>query len=950
MGNKASSPSRSSDRNSRGGTNASRTDRQRNSSHQAERSSTSSSSTITVNVDVDVGSEDDVYGGQSDDSDREQIQPSAGNRPQQQQQQQQQEMSWYQMAKAGYQELVNAIIRPPRAQYDVQALGPVEFEFVGKSFKRIDFRLLNDRGHVLECSHWQPHGWRRAEQLPCIVYMHGNSSARVEALPQLSLALTLGATLVAFDFAGSGKSEGEHVSLGYYERDDLKAVIEHLRKSGQVSAIALWGRSMGAATALLHGDRDPSIAALVLDSAFADLTQLAEEMVERGRQAGLTVPGIVVKMVMRMIRGTVTKTANFNVRDLCPIKHADRTFIPALFVAGLDDDFIKPHHSEQICEAYAGDKNFIKVDGDHNSARPTFLFDSVYIFLQNYLRVPSEWGLDRENTVMGFPPWHLATGGRGRGAAAAAAAAALFGAAPARDGDGGGFDADFADFDWDGIGLDDDIGVDGNPSVGMTRARQAQFQTALFHVLAQEQKERALDEADGGGSGGREPPTATAGAGADGSVAAAAAAANSPPTWMDRRSQTPTASSLGSADTLPVLASSGVTEEAPLRGGDGGGGGAKGLSGGDNASAVGQSGDDGESSLAGGVSVSREEQLLIEEEQGAEAVAAVAAALMATRITTTQATVAAAAAAAATVAAATVTDGEGKIIHSYCSPSSSFSLPPPPPPPGGFATPNASARPAMAPFSVSDTSELDDSMLSPGDGPLRRVGRGGRSSSGSGLGLVRFNSGGNDSVPEGPEGDDVEEVEEGGVEGVTEVSAALGNGGGEAEAEADESRAEAAAATATHAVSAGRQQQQQQQQALAAAEEGSGTPVSAESDGAGDVFFDAKESVLGGGEDKQATGAGKSDKSLERGGGDRAIGAGNAEDDERDSLSGDEVGWKRATGLVGPDGASSGLREAGESWVAAKADTPTVWSCSKCTLFNSAGAKVCLACTSPRAV
>lgn len=57
--------------------------------------------------------------------------------------------------------------------------------------------------------------------------MHGNSSARVEALPQLSLALTLGATLVAFDFAGSGKSGGEHVSLGYYERDDLK-VCRHV--------------------------------------------------------------------------------------------------------------------------------------------------------------------------------------------------------------------------------------------------------------------------------------------------------------------------------------------------------------------------------------------------------------------------------------------------------------------------------------------------------------------------------------------------------------------------------------------------------------------------------------------------------------------------------------------------------------------------------------------------
>lgn len=52
--------------------------------------------------------------------------------------------------------------------------------------------------------------------------MHGNSSARVEAIPQLSLALSLGATLVAFDFAGSGLSGGEYVSLGYYERDDVK--------------------------------------------------------------------------------------------------------------------------------------------------------------------------------------------------------------------------------------------------------------------------------------------------------------------------------------------------------------------------------------------------------------------------------------------------------------------------------------------------------------------------------------------------------------------------------------------------------------------------------------------------------------------------------------------------------------------------------------------------------
>ena len=32
-----------------------------------------------------------------------------------------------------------------------------------------------------------------------------------------------------FDFAGSGLSDGEYVSLGYWEKEDLAKVIEYLR-------------------------------------------------------------------------------------------------------------------------------------------------------------------------------------------------------------------------------------------------------------------------------------------------------------------------------------------------------------------------------------------------------------------------------------------------------------------------------------------------------------------------------------------------------------------------------------------------------------------------------------------------------------------------------------------------------------------------------------------------
>ena len=38
---------------------------------------------------------------------------------------------------------------------------------------------------------------------------------------------------------------------------------------------------MGAVTALMHADRDPSIAGLVLDSAFSSLRDLAEDLCKK---------------------------------------------------------------------------------------------------------------------------------------------------------------------------------------------------------------------------------------------------------------------------------------------------------------------------------------------------------------------------------------------------------------------------------------------------------------------------------------------------------------------------------------------------------------------------------------------------------------------------------------------------------------------------------------------
>lgn len=74
---------------------------------------------------------------------------------------------------------------------------------------------------------------------------------------------------------------------------------------------------------------------------------------------------------MALIRNTIQSKAKFDIQDLNPLKnHVEKAFIPALFIAGKDDEFISPDHTKELHKAYAGDKNLILVDGDHNSTRP----------------------------------------------------------------------------------------------------------------------------------------------------------------------------------------------------------------------------------------------------------------------------------------------------------------------------------------------------------------------------------------------------------------------------------------------------------------------------------------------------------------------------------------------------------------------------------------------------
>ncbi|CAI0466513.1 unnamed protein product [Linum tenue] len=285
-------------------------------------------------------------------------------------------------------QLVNFIIRPPRAEYNPKHdLLEQEFMLRGKLYQRKDVEIKNNRGDVLQCTHYVPIVSPEGKPLPCVIYCHGNSGCRADASEAAIILLPSNITVFTLDFSGSGLSGGDHVTLGWYEKDDLKSVVDYLRQDGNVSLIGLWGRSMGAVTSLMYGAHDPSIAGMVLDSPFSDLVDLMMELVDTYK---FRLPRFTVKFAIQYMRKAIQKKAKFDITDLNTIKVAKSCFVPALFGHGIEDYFIQPHHSDRIYEAYMGDKNIIKFEGDHNSPRPQFYFDSINIFFHNVLQPPDD--------------------------------------------------------------------------------------------------------------------------------------------------------------------------------------------------------------------------------------------------------------------------------------------------------------------------------------------------------------------------------------------------------------------------------------------------------------------------------------------------------------------------------------------------------------------------------
>jgi alpha-beta hydrolase superfamily lysophospholipase len=103
-----------------------------------------------------------------------------------------------------------------------------------------------------------------------VIFCHGHAGSLDPDLNYVPAFHRRGYHVLQFDFRAHGRSEGQHVSMGYHERSDLLGAVDHLRARG-IERVGVLGFSMGGAVAISTAAQCPSIAAVASDGGFARL-------------------------------------------------------------------------------------------------------------------------------------------------------------------------------------------------------------------------------------------------------------------------------------------------------------------------------------------------------------------------------------------------------------------------------------------------------------------------------------------------------------------------------------------------------------------------------------------------------------------------------------------------------------------------------------------------------
>ena len=229
------------------------------------------------------------------------------------------------------------LVAPPRYEYSQESLGPELQIFRECNYNRINDEFINERGDRVEYTFYHADDPKNRGQ--CVLYLHSHGGSRLEGSPQLEYCAEKGLNLCLIDFAGSGLSGGEYISLGWFERYDVRNLIMILEAKHAVTGIILWGRSMGAATAMLTNALQSMtlpIDMIILDSPFMNLKKVYQRCVKKV----ISLPNLFIDMIYQYAKRKIKRNVGFDISKVRPVDVSDNVRCPVIFIGSHEDELV----------------------------------------------------------------------------------------------------------------------------------------------------------------------------------------------------------------------------------------------------------------------------------------------------------------------------------------------------------------------------------------------------------------------------------------------------------------------------------------------------------------------------------------------------------------------------------------------------------------------------------
>jgi uncharacterized protein len=191
---------------------------------------------------------------------------------------------------------------------------------------------------------WVDDGSPRAAVL---VHGWGGDKSSRHVLETAPVYEEAGFDVLMLDLRAHGGSGGERVTLGYREVRDVRGALAWLQERGyDPERVVLHGWSMGGA-AVIQAAPEAGVAAVVEESAYADLPPLLRERLpEVSGLPGFFTPGIF--FAGRRFLGIDP----WAVRPVEEAKRLSRAGVPFMIIHSRDDEVVPFEHAETLAKAY----------------------------------------------------------------------------------------------------------------------------------------------------------------------------------------------------------------------------------------------------------------------------------------------------------------------------------------------------------------------------------------------------------------------------------------------------------------------------------------------------------------------------------------------------------------------------------------------------------------------